>query len=155
MRRIKLSKGKFSIVDNSDYERLSKHKWSYNSDGKAVRTEYPSNRQIPMAREIMGFPKGLDVDHINGNRLDNRRINLRSITHSQNCLNIHKEGYKGIEHRPKKKRNQWISYITFRHRKIHIGCHPSKVKAAKAYDEKAKELFGEFANLNLKEKAHV
>ena len=93
MKKIKLSKGKYALVDDKDYDQLSKVSWHFNdlyatrglvSDGK-LKTIY-------LHRFIANTPKGMETDHINQNKLDNRRENLRICTSSQNRTNKGKRG---------------------------------------------------------------
>lgn len=92
---IPLSQNKWAFVDDDDYEELSKYKWHYSRNGNgdegyAVRGVYENGKcikKIRMHREIMNYEGGLIVDHINGKRLDNRKINLRICTSSENSLN--------------------------------------------------------------------
>ena len=94
MKEIKLTKGKVAIVDDEDFERLNQGNWNFSSQGYAKRT-IPFNIPSVMHWEVIGKPsKGLQVDHINGDKLDNRRENLRICTHSENQQNrrIHREG---------------------------------------------------------------
>jgi hypothetical protein len=104
-----------------------------------------------MHREIAGAPKGMVVDHIDGNELNNRRSNLRVCTVSQNHQNRRRtwgrSRYKGVCFL--KKRNKWKAEIMVNRKHIHIGCFDEEEEAAKAYDKKAAELFGEFAYFNL------
>jgi len=93
----------------------------------------------------------LQIDHINRNRSDNRYDNLRECTRSQNMRNAripshNSSGFKGVSWL--KSKNKWRSYITVKRKYIHIGYYDDPVIAAKAYDEKAKELFGAFACTN-------
>lgn len=96
------------------------------------------------------IPKKMQVDHINGNGLDNRRENLRLATHSQNLVNsgkrIGKSGYRGV--RWDKDRNKWRADIQFEGRKYSLGRSLLKKECAKLYDKKAKELYGKYAYLN-------
>lgn len=145
------------LVDEKDYAMLSQHKWQIkpgtNTDyartqigGKAI----PMHRMIMQAELGMAALKGLklEVDHINGNGLDNRRCNLRLATRSQNKANTSaRNGYKGIKFFCGK----WRAKITFHNRTMYIGSYDTAVEAAKAYDATAKELFGEYAKLNFKE----
>jgi len=94
------------------------------------------------------FPKY--VDHINGVRNDNRIENLRECTHSQNHQNkslgaTNKSGYKGVS---KAKCNKWRARIKKDGKEFHLGTFDTVEKAAKAYNEKAIEIFGKFAHLN-------
>lgn len=111
-------------------------------DGKSKYQESYLHRLITNA------PKGLQVDHINGNRLDNRKINLRICSSSDNSKNRpkNKGNYKGVY--LDKLRNKWIAQITKNYKCYHIGSFEKEIEAALAYNEKAKELHGEFAYLN-------
>ena len=103
-----------------------------------------------MHREIMHAPKGMVVDHIDGNSLNNRRSNLRLCTVSQNHQNRRRtygsSKYKGAWW--DKRRNKWVAAITFKGKYIYLGFFDNEIDAGKAYDRKAAELFGEFAYLN-------
>ena len=159
MKKIPLTQGKFAIVDDGDFEELSKHKWCIMKSGRnafrAVRGIWKNERRITvyMHRVVMNAPKNLDVDHINHNPLDNRKCNLRVCTKSQNQHNqqLHKDGssrFKGVS--INRQVNKWAAAIKFKSKSISIGLFGSEVEAAKAYDEKAKELFGEYAYVNFK-----
>ena len=103
-----------------------------------------------MHRQILHLTSpNILVDHINGNGLDNRRENLRICTHSQNCRNrrissINKCGVKGVT----KYKDQWKATIFINKKQCHLGYYDNKRDAGKAYDKKAKEVYGEFAYLN-------
>ena len=93
------------------------------------------------------------INHINGNRLDNRKENLRICTRSENCRNKKvrsdsKSGYKGVNPNPNGRYQAYIGDPTRKSQHIHLGYHATKEEAARAYDKKAIELHGEFANLN-------
>ena len=110
-----------------------------------------SRTSLPMHRLIMDAPKGMDIDHINGNPLDNRKSNLRICTRAENMRNRgaqknNTSGYKGVgwcKHRKK-----WHAQIKHNGKQIYIGRYKDKEEAARAYDAKAKELHGEYAHLN-------
>ena len=150
MKRIKLTQNKYALVDDKDFEKLSVYKWCFNN-GYAMRTQYlgggkKNQRQIKiyMHREIMNTPLGMDTDHINRNRLDNRQENLRVCTHSQNMANsCNKTGIKGVYF--EKRTGNWYAKIKGN---IHLGTFISKLEAGRAYNEGAKKYFGEFALLN-------
>jgi len=151
IRLIPLTQGKLAIVDADDYDWLSKYKWyGARAGGKFYACRSIKQRTIGMHREIMGEPKGMFIDHRDGNSLNNRKSNLRICTPAQNVLNRGcmggSSGYKGVS--SLKKLNKWKAEITFKGRRIHIGHFEDEIDAAKAYDKKAKELFGEFAYLN-------
>src|ERR1051325_6561101 len=103
MKKIKLTRGKYAIVDDEDYGSLSKFKWCAHQPTKSREIYYASRRYrlekghypfVLMHRQIMNPPKGYVVDHINGDSLDNRRVNLRIVTQRENTLNQkkHREG---------------------------------------------------------------
>ena len=148
MKEIKLeNSNKKVIVDNEDYETISKTKWRIDSDG------YARGRQsVRMHRLIMNTPKGMETDHINEDKLDNRKCNLRICTQHQNQINRGKQknntsGYKGVS----RKRKKWVAQIKFMGKIFRNGLYDDVIEAAHAYDKKAKELFGEFAKLNFPE----
>jgi len=161
MKQIPLTQGKFAIVDDEDYERLvAMGKWYFMSNGYAVRTErYKrengkfSYRQIRMHREIMGlyFGDKIEVDHINNNRLDNRRCNLRACSKSENNRNasLRKDNlckFKGVSFNISSKK--YRARIKFNKKNIHLGCFQNIIEAAAAYNAAALKYFGEFAKLN-------
>lgn len=94
-KKIPLSRGKFALVDKEDYEDLSQFPWffhPYRDTGYAKRSEYISSKprvyiNQSMHRRIMNAPESKVVDHINGNGLDNRKSNLRVVTHRLNSQN--------------------------------------------------------------------
>ena len=148
MKYIVLSQGKEAIVDDEDYDLISSHKWSF--DGNyAIRMVRLDGKQrcVLMHRVLNNTPKGKHTDHINGDKLDNRRENLRVCTSSQNHMNkISKRGtskYKGVY--KEKRRKGWIVRI----KRIYIGEFSCEIEAAKAYNEAAIREFGEFARLNV------
>ncbi len=104
-----------------------------------------------MHRLILNAPDGIQVDHVNRNRLDNRRSNLRIATDLQNHFNTVKRshnttGYKGVSRYHKLDR--WYARIALHGKVYYLGIHNSPEEAARAYDAKARELFGEFAWTN-------
>lgn len=150
---IPLTQGKFAIVDDEDYEWLNQYKWyalkSRNTFYAQRRTGKP-RQTVLMHRQILGVPSSLQTDHQNSNGLDNRKRNIRACTHNENQHNqqIQKRNlkYKGVSwFKPSKK---WRARIVHNNQQIYLGLFVNKTKAAKAYDEKARELFGEFAYTN-------
>ncbi len=154
MRRIPLTQRQFALVDDEDYEELSKHKWYAAKDRNGnfyARKWGTGGHVVYMHRHIMDIAKNALTDHKNRNTLDNQKHNLRKATKLQNARNAtaNKNGssqYKGVSWYKRKKR--WHAQICQNRKIIHIGYFVSEVEAAKAYDEKAKELHGEFAYLN-------
>ena len=152
-KRIKLSCGKWAIVDAADYEQLSEYRWCALEKGRSwyAKTLNRNGTILSMHRLILNAPKGLFVDHINHNGLDNRRENLRLCTRLQNSRNrLPSRGgtskYKGVTR--SKRRKKFMAEIRVNQKKQYLGYFDSEIEAAKAYDKKAKELFGEFAYLN-------
>lgn len=154
-RRIKLTQGRYAIVDVEDYEKLNKDKWYLFESRRenrfyAVRTE--RRRNVFMHRRIMNAPKGAIVDHINRNGLDNRRANLRVVTNMQNCWNSERgfnngaSKYKGV--RLDKRTGKWYARIRHDGKEIHLGSFDTEIDAAIAYDNAAASLCGQFAVLN-------
>lgn len=143
------------MVDDEDYEWLTQWKWcAFSRDGKvwyAVRGTRKKGKPIStlMHRLIAAAPVGLEVDHANGDGLDNRKENLRICTVRENRTNRgpgrnNRSGLKGVyAHRRK-----WASYIHDHGKTVYLGLFGSKGEAALAYDQAAKLLNGEFARLN-------
>lgn len=102
-------------------------------------------------RVICKAPKELYVDHINGNGLDNRKSNLRLVTPSKNNRNCRKRvsaktsKFKGVH---KNKKGLWVAQIQVNKKKLILGIYSTELEAAKAYNTKAVEYFGEYAKLN-------
>ena len=141
---------KFAIVDSEDLSKISFKKWSFRNDGYAFGTA--KGRPIYMHRVIMQEPKGYEVDHINWNRLDNRKCNLRLVKKSENVINrpvraTSKSGYRGVHWC--NTYQKWIAKIMLNQKSFFIGRFDDKKEAALAYNERAKELFGEYCYQNV------
>ncbi len=157
-RKIPLTQGKYAIVDPEDYERIARHKWFAMRSRRglyAIRMAKAKNgrrKKIRMHRQILNVPPGKFVDHINHNGLDNRKANLRIVTNMQNSWNKRKQKgeyssrYKGVSWA--KRIGKWHTEIYCRGKKIFIGYFDDQVTAARAYDAKAAELYGEYSSLN-------
>lgn len=158
MKNIELTKGKFAIVDDKDFDFLNQWKWHCSSHGYACRVEKETgkshadrySKNISMHRLLTDTPKGMDTDHINGNKLDNRRNNLRVCTRSQNLSNrpstiLNKSGFKGVS--PHK--GKYEAGLRKDGKRVYLGIYNTPKEAALAYNDKAKELFGNFAYLNV------
>ena len=157
MKEIYLSGGKgqgqFALVDDEDFESINKHKWWLSSSGYACRSVGGrKNRKTEiMHRVIHSTHEGVFTDHVNQNKLDNRRINLRTTTKSLNAANskIRKDntsGFRGVSY--DMDRNKWAAKTRYMNKTVHLGRFDTIIEAAKAYNIRAKELFGEFAQLN-------
>ena len=162
MKEMVLTKGQVSIVDDEDYEFLSKWKWSAQKVETKTWIKYYAVRRshngkphkIYMHREITKPTEGFVVDHINGYTLDNRKLNLRICTQKENSRNQVKSKsercnskYKGVSKIGKK----WRSLLMCNYKCISLGVFENEIDAAKRYDEVAKEIFGEFAILNFRQ----
>ncbi|NGM81239.1 HNH endonuclease [Paenibacillus sp. 7124] len=140
-------------MDDEDYGKLSSHKWCYDRKGYAVRSAPVDGKwtSLYMHRQITECPEGLVVDHINRDGLDNRRDNLRVCRREDNARNNNgrshnTSGYKGVTWH--KQARKWAAQLTSKGVHYHLGLHATKESAARAYNAKAAELFGEFATLN-------
>lgn len=142
------------LVDAEDYERMSQFNWFLHK-GYAIRNLPRVNGRrlggMLMHREIMGVVADQDVDHINGVGLDNRKVNLRACVARQNGANQgvrknNSSGYKGVAWF--KRDAKWRAYVAYLGKQIHLGYFEDKHDAAKAYNEKAQELWGEYARMN-------
>ena len=156
MKQIKLTQGKFALVDDEDFEWLNQFHWSVDGSGypqRAIKTE-KGWRPLRMHRDILKLKAGEHGDHINGDKLDNRRSNLRKCTQKENNRNMkpsssNSTGYKGVRYRKDKWRTQkWYAEIMIANKKIYLGGFDTKEQAALAYNQAAKKYFGDFAYLN-------
>ena len=154
-KKIKLTQNKVALVDVEDFGELNKVKWHFNGkyaerrillNGKSIR--------LRMHRVINKTPEGMETDHINGKKLDNRKSNLRSCTHSENAMNTVKKstnssGYKGV-HRCKMKYGDkvyvyWRARICINYERIYLGIFKTQKLASKVYIEASKKYHKEFA----------
>jgi len=146
----------FAIIDAEDYWLAAGILWSKNGKGYASANGYSAgkNVSVPLHCLVNKTPKGFDTDHINGNRLDNRRENLRSATPSQNIRNrgpLRGRKFKGAY----KAKKNWIAQITVNYRRVQLGTFPTEAMAAAAYDAAAIKYHGAFARLNKAERAPI
>ncbi|MEN5306796.1 AP2 domain-containing protein [Chryseobacterium cucumeris] len=144
-KKIPLTKGKFALVDNCDFNRVKLINWFFVL-GYAVSANHG-----PLHRYILNYTGNLLVDHVNGNPLDNRRKNLRIATRSQNLMNSRpmknmSSKYKGVYFCKNDKK--WVSRIIRDGIYYSLGRYDNEIDAAKAYDKKASDLFGEYARIN-------
>lgn len=131
-KRIKLTQGKYALVDVKDFEWLSQWKWFYANTNIGYAIRKYEDRNLYMHRVIMNTPKGMDTDHINGNGLDNRRSNLRVVTHYENLLNkkMHREGkLLGYTAKTYKGKTRYYSQKNG----VYLGSFPTPELANKAY----------------------
>lgn len=150
MKYIPLSQGKRAIVSDEDYEYLNQFKWYCNHD-YAIRHPKMVNGiregKIAMHRIVNKTPDGLHTDHINGNTLDNRRENLRTVTSQQNSMNSKRpennsSGHKGVTWHSRDK--VWTARIMYKGKRYNLGNFDNINSAVKAYETKKRELFGEY-----------
>ncbi len=164
MKKIPLTNGHFAIVDDDDYEELSKYKWHFRYDhvgyaARTIRSAITNKYQctLYMHRQIMNAPQELLIDHINHNGLDNRKLNLRICTHWQNAQNKRMAsknitGFKGIymmiKKCPKKVYRYYRADICLRGVIYYSKCFTNPIDAALEYDKMALKFHGEFALTN-------
>lgn len=148
-KEIPLTKGKKAIVDDSDYEWLMRWSWCFNSNGYAVSATFTGikGKVVYMHRLIMEPPKGKDIDHINGDGLDNRRSNLRIATRSQNLCNkrIGTRNTSGHLHVSRDSAtHKWRVVIVINSKHIHLGEYADLETASRIADQAAEKYHGEF-----------
>jgi hypothetical protein len=155
MRKIRLNNGRFAIVDDKDFDSVNRFAWFVVAHGRRCYarakdlTRRRSNGERPiiyMHRLILGYPVG-DIDHKNGDGLDNQRSNLRVCTRSQNMQNqttraTSKSGFRGVTWN--KTARKWVATIGLKGRIVYLGCFESKEEASLIYENAAQEHFGEF-----------
>ncbi len=157
MRQIQLTQGKYALVDDEDYEWLSQWKWHADKKGN----NYYAKRNFMVEgvrkntyihRDIMNPPKYMEIDHKNGDGLDNRRKNLRVCTKSQNAMNRKSQKYStsiylGVSWDKEKKR--WRAIIKANGKTKKLGRFKTELEAAIIYNIAARKYFGEFARPNI------
>lgn len=157
---IKLPCSKITFISEEDSWILKEFPhWRFSGNyckvSRYIKTEYgKAKEEYFIHRLIIGVVKGFEVDHINRNKLDNRRSNLRLASRGENSQNKAKaknttSKYRGVCYRPKlNKSKPWTGYISKNGKRFELGYFDNEVDAAKAYNKKAKELWGEFAYEN-------
>lgn len=156
MKKIALAEGISAIIDDEDFDRVMEHKWRCDfkskTHGSYACTIGIRKNSIYMHRFITRAPKGMVVDHKNGDGLDNRKGNLRVCTHQENsrsrqCLQKNNtSGYQGVF----KSQYGWQARIRINGEDTYLGFSKNKVLMAKLYDEAAKKYHRDFATLNFK-----
>ena len=151
MKLIELTQEKFAQVDDADYAHLKEYNWHLATGTRGITGagRRKDGKTIYMHRQLLNVPQGFEVDHIDGDPLNNQRENLRICTHAENLRNrkVNKNntsGYKGVRNNHEK----WQGYLMFNGKFINLGNFSDKQKAARAYNEAAKVYFGQFARLN-------
>ncbi len=145
MKEIPLTRGQVALIDDADFNELSRYKWCVM---RIYACRFEGRRCIPMHRQILQAPAELEVDHIDGNGLNNQRSNLRLCTTSQNQQNSRRRtdntsGYKGVSF--DQRRGRWKAQIRVNGKRITLGRYDDIEHAAAAYHEAALRYHGEFA----------
>lgn len=155
MKKIPLSKGKEALVSDKDYKKLTAMgKWCFATVGYAVKNL--GNKKLGyMHHQVIGKPpNGYVVDHIDMNKLNNQRSNLRFLSHSDSLRNKRRQcrgdqtiPYKGVSRTLNKKRFKAVITVSYRRLK-HIGVYDTAIEAARAYDKEVVRLYGNRARRN-------
>ncbi len=154
MREIKLSQGQVALVDDADFDMVSKHKWyaTKSAFGYRASTHLTRKLKCQLHRFIMNPPSDMCVHHANGDPLDNRRDNLVVCTKAENNRGFRRKSLgKSSRYRVvcwSKEKLKWKAYIEFDGRLKNIGMYATEEAAAAAYNGWASLVFGEFAHLN-------
>lgn len=156
MKTIPVHPGKQAIVDDDDFDRLKIHRWFLLKDGKrcyAKRNVKIGDKwtTVSMHSDVLGLPRGRRIDHRDRDGLNNQKDNLRPATQSQNCMNRvspgNKFGFKGVSFDGRTSR-PFFARLRTKGKTFQCGYFATAIEAAMAYNHKAVEVFGEFANLN-------
>ena len=142
-------KGKYIFLDNEDFGKVNQYKWYYES-GYATNKSWLKPK-IRIHQLILKSKNNKEIDHINGNGLDNRKCNLRLVSHKNNSINrkINKNnssGFKGVSF--KKDIHKWQSSIRVNYKIIYLGYFKTAKEGAIAYNQAALKYFGQYARLN-------
>lgn len=145
---IPLTQGKFTRIDAEDFVKVTERIWCVSVVGYAVRCE--NRKAVLLHRMLMSDPLGMEVDHINLDKLDNRKENLRVATRPQNGSNTgipstNTSGYKGVVWR--QDCGKWLAQIKVNKKGIYLGLFTDVLDASNAYKEAALKYFGDFARL--------
>lgn len=143
----------FVMVDDEDYEELNKYKWHVRIGPRtfyAIRND--NHITLYMHRIITKAKRGVLVDHRDLNGLNNQKYNLRKCNQAQNirngrCRQNNTTGFKGVNYQRKIKKYQ--ARVGYENKRLYLGVYNTPIEAAKIYNQKALELFGEFAKLNI------
>jgi|SRR3989304_10592370 len=152
MKTIKLTQGKVALIDDEDFDRINKFKWTADKSKNtfyAIRRRF--GKKIYLHRVIINIEKGQIIDHIDGNGLNNQKSNLRICTQSENSMNKKKKTgnigkFKGVHWNEERKK--WKVEIKKKEKRIFLGRFDNQYEAAIAYDQAAIKYFGNFARLN-------
>lgn len=143
--KVELTKGNWAILDVGDVPLVDKMAWHYGTHGYALCRH--NSRIVGMHQVVMGkAPIGMVIDHINGNRLDNRRCNLRFCTQSENAANSWKIG--DLPRGVRRSHNRYCAFIRNNKKLEYLGSYSTPEEAARAHDRRAIEIHGECAMTN-------
>lgn len=159
MKKIKLTKGQYTLIDNEDFQRISRYRWhayydktimSFYARTTLYKKRIKKNITLSMHRFIMNATPKKIIDHINHNTLDNRKNNLRLCNRKESARNTRKlKGvsiFKGVcLYKP---RMNWRARIRAKEKTIYLGYFNNQKQAALAYDKAARKYYGEFAYTN-------
>lgn len=156
MIEIKLTQGKVAMIDDEDFDLISQYKWFARKSknlfyAAAYSGHWRTRKLIHMHRLIIGDTY-LIVDHKDRNGLNNTRSNLRVCSQSQNCANRTSRGgsrFLGVSRFQQKGKVKWRAFICSNKKNNYLGLFDNEEQAAIAYNKAAKELHGDFANLNI------
>ena len=141
---------KYALIDDEDYELIRPYQWRYHPKKNYAMTKI-DGRTVLMHRLIMDAPDGIQVDHINHDRMDNTRNNLRLCTNAQNQYNTkpqkdRESKYKGVTRTPSGK---WQARIGYEGTQYYLGSYNTEEQAALVYNNAALKLHVEFACINI------
>jgi len=152
-RKIKLTRGKLALIDNEDFEYLNQWKWHWDGEYAARTIKFNGiTHKITMHRLILNnIPKGKESDHINRDKLDNRRNNLRIVSNAENQMNKNlqknnRSGVRGICWYGKY--DKWQTRIGFGGKKMFLGYFSNIKDAIEIYNTTSKKLYGKFTYIN-------
>lgn len=159
MKKIKLTQGKYALVDNEDFEKLSQFKWHAVADRRISGGQFYACRsvtnkpKIKMHRVIMSCPDGLEVDHKDHNGLNNQKKNLRIVDRLQNQRNQKPQvggtsKYKGVHFNKRIKKKPWVARISVKNKPISLGNYATPEEAALAYNAGSLKYHGEHGYQN-------
>jgi hypothetical protein len=150
----------FFQVDLEDLTTVSQYRWTIARFGEGLFyvTTNLKGKTMYLHRILTGVESSEEVDHINGNGLNNCRSNLRIVSHALNLANQRPQvgrssQYKGVSYY--KSRGNWEAYIKINKHHHHLGYFLTEVAAAKAYDQAAQQAWGEYARLNFPDTGEV
>ena len=156
MKQFQLNQNKILLIDDEDFDKVSKYHWYFTGryvKGYLLHKKFKGQTRVAIHRMVLNAKQGQEIDHIDGNILNNQKGNLRFVSHSENMANRkilaknNKSGYKGVYLHTRAKK--WVAKIRKDNVNIYLGIFNDKKEAAKIYNINAKKYFGEFAKLNI------